>query len=280
MTMNEQQRNQLIDSCRPGDPEAEQLIAEHDLAELATRSHALDQMMADALADVEIPPGLEDRLLASLAELPLDGQGRHEQGPLSEQSLQDVLQTDASGPQADVAVGAIEPGESSRRRTAIAGFVMAAVAAVVLAIVMRPTSTETAPYPASELAGRVAQWLPRLENAISDLAGWQQAAVEPSAGYLADRQVIPAARSWRMFSTGLDKQAVVWDLSSRRDGEVYLVVLRPSERYSLPEMPLRRLTSSGQWSLGAWQTGDTLYVLIGGRGVRSLDRLIRQPVLG
>lgn len=280
MTQNEQHLKQLIDSCQPGDSESEQLIAENDLADLAARTHALDRLLAEALADVEIPVGLEDRLLDGLLEAGLSADAGHQHGLLSEKSLQDVVQTKATDQHDVVTAVQNQESRSTGRRTAIAGIVVAAVAAVILAIAWRPTSTETAPYPASELAGRVAQWLPRLETAIADTAGWQQASIEPPLAYLADRQVVPHARSWREFETRLDPQAVIWDLSSRRYGEVYLVVLRPSERYSLPEMPLRRLTSSGQWSLGAWQTGDTLYVLVGGRGVRSLDRLIRQPVLG
>jgi hypothetical protein len=40
------------------------------------------------------------------------------------------------------------------------------------------------------------------------------------------------------------------------------------------------LTSSGQWSLAAWQQGEMLFVLVGGSDVRSLDALLQSPLFG
>ena len=111
-------------------------------------------------------------------------------------------------------------------------------------------------------------------------ASWSTAIDQVPAEYEMDRHIIPEARQWQVFSTGLDSDAVMHDLSSRRHGTVYLVVIKTSQQYSLPSYPLQKLTSTGQWSLAAWQTGDSLFVLVGGRDVQSLDALVRSPDFG
>ena len=109
---------------------------------------------------------------------------------------------------------------------------------------------------------------------------WSTAIDQVPAEYEMDRHIIPEARQWQVFSTGLDSGAVMLDLSSRRHGTAYLVVIKTSQQYSLPSYPLQKLTSTGQWSLAAWQTGDSLFVLVGGRDVQSLDALVRSPDFG
>lgn len=283
--MNERPIQNQIDGCQPDSAEADHLIAEHGLEEVAERLHAVDRAIQTALNDVSVPSGLEDRLLHAVLVETDSAETAQSTQLLSDPSWDAIRESDLSA-EPEVALkwsGSAERTEDSRRlsrRYSVLGLVSAVAVTVAVVVLWQPASVNQAPASASELANKIGQWMPELELALADKTGWQAADLASPEGYQAGREVLPPLRGWRVLSHELDSQTILWDLSSRRRGEAYLLVLKPARQFSLPDMPLRRLTSSGPWSLGAWQQGDTLYVLIGGRGVRSLEQLVRRPELG
>jgi hypothetical protein len=237
------------------------------------------------LSDGDLPADLETRLLDRISAEPPGGSEREQaddmvmaavvaEGPTADEEAV-VVRAGAAGQEAG-------PGKDHRltRRLLVVTSSLGLAVLVTLALVWQGGGQGGSPLPARELADRAGRWLPRLEKQVAMPGSWSTAIDQAPLGYEKDRLVIPEARQWQAFSTGLDSGAVMLDLSSRRHGTAYLVVIKTSRQYSLPPYPLQKLTSTGQWSLAAWQAGDSLFVLVGGRDVQSLDGLVRSPDFG
>ena len=285
MNRDDKQLHLAIDACRPGSSDADGLRLDETGQELLRRSEQFDRLVREMLSDGDVPADLETRLLDRISVEPADGGEREQAGDLV------MAAVGAEGPTADEeavvvrAAGAghqAGPGESPRltRRLLVVASSLGLAVLVTLALVWQGDDQGGSALPARELADRAGRWLPRLEKQVAMPGRWSTAIDQVPAEYEMDRHVIPEARQWQVFSTGLDSGAVMLDLSSRRHGTAYLVVIKTSRQYSLPPYPLQKLTSTGQWSLAAWQAGDSLFVLVGGRDVQSLDRLVRSPDFG
>ena len=285
MTKDDKQLHLAIDACRPQSSDADGLELDESGQELLRRSEQFDRLVREVLSDGDVPSDLEARLLDRISAEPADGGER-------EQAVDFVkVAVLAEGPSADAEAAVVlaagsgqdrGPGKDQRfsRRLLATTISLGLAVLVTLALVWQGDDQGASPLPARELADRAGRWLPRLEKQVAMPASWSTAIDQVPAEYEMDRHIIPKARQWQVFSTGLDSGAVMLDLSSRRHGTAYLVVIKTARQYSLPPYPLQKLTSTGQWALAAWQTGGSLFVLVGGRDVQSLDTLVRSPDFG
>jgi len=297
MSEEKKQVRIAIDACRPRSDDAEQLLPDNRHRDALRRSERFDLAVATMLSQGDVPQDLEARLLELVSDAPAPAAGEPGQAalPWSDPLMAAVTEQGLSSPSEVVSDSdapvtladdtSIVPGSESRRRFSrrlvAATISLSMVVLVTLAVIWNNSEVDDPANPASELADRAARWLPRLEKQLSDTAAWSTSIAQLPEGYEADRSIIPAVRKWQAFSTELDSQSVLLDLSSQRHGTAYLVVIKTARRYSLPaHRPLRKLTSSGQWSLAAWQQGEMLFVLVGGSDVRSLDALLQSPLFG
>ena len=290
MTKDEKQIQLAIDACRPHSADADGLELDESGRELLRRSRQFDRLVCDVLTGGDVPADLEARLLERIAADPARAtETAEETGVVSPDTVMAAISakgpaSDAEAPVSQANVSGQDPdrrtGRRFSRRLLAATISLGLVAVVALALIWRGGDETDSPFPASELADRAGRWLPRLEKQVRMTGNWSTAMDQLPAAYEMDRRIIPTARQWQVFSTELDSEAVVLDVSSRRHGTSYLVVIKTPRQYLLPAYPLRRLTSTGQWSLAAWQTGDSLFVLVGGSDVQSLDGLVRPPDFG
>lgn len=285
MTKDDKQLHLAIDACRPQSSDADGLELDESGQELLRRSEQFDRLVREVLSDGDVPSDLEARLMDRISAEPADGVEREQTDDFVKAA---VL---AKGPSADAEATVVlaagsgqdrgpRKGHRFSRRLLAATISLGLAVIVTLTLVWQGDDQGGSPLPARELADRAGRWLPRLEKQVAMPGSWSTAIDQVPAEYEMDRHIIPEARQWQAFSTRLDSGAVMLDLSSRRHGTAYLVVIKTSRQYSLPPYPLQKLASTGQWSLAAWQTGDSLFVLVGGRDVQSLDRLVRSPDFG
>ncbi|MFP6648986.1 MAG: hypothetical protein VB817_05975, partial [Pirellulaceae bacterium] len=280
MTEDRKQIELEIDACRPRSRDADPLQLDENGRDLLRRSQEFDQLVGELLRQGDVPLDLEARLAEQVSAAP---QTEETRGLLSDTVMAVVA---AEGPSGDAAAEVTLANQSgqdlevprkpraSRRLLAVS---LGVVVLLALAVIWQGAEKAGSPLLASELADRAGRWLPRLEQQVRMPESWSAAMGQLPSDYETDPRLIPAARQWQAFSTGLDSRAVVLDVSSQRHGTAYLVVIKTSRRYSLPSYPLRKLTSTGEWSLAAWQYGDSLFVLVGGSDVQSLDHLVRSP---
>jgi hypothetical protein len=295
MSEEKKQVRIAIDACRPRSDDAEQLLPDNRHRDALRRSERFDLAVAAMLSQGDVPQDLEARLLELVSDAPAAGEPGQTALPWSDPVMAAVTEqglssrsevaSDSDAPVTLADDTSIVPGSESRRRFSrrlvAATISLSMVVLVTLAVIWHNSGVDDPANPASELADRAARWLPRLEKQLSNTDAWSTSMAQLPEGYEADRSIIPAVRKWQAFSTELDSQSVLLDLSSKRYGRVYLVVIKTARRYSLPaHRPLRKLTSSGQWSLAAWQQGEMLFVLVGGSDVRSLDALLQSPLFG
>mgnify|MGYP001174522344 FL=1 len=283
MTEDRKQIELEIDACRPGSRDADPLQLDENGRDLLRRSQEFDQLVGEMLRQGDVPGDLEVRLAQQVFAGPQTEEAR---GLLSDTVMAVVAAEGASGDAAAEVMRANQSGQdlevprkprASRQLLAVS---LGVVVLLTLAVIWQDDEKAGSPYLASELADRAGRWLPRLEQQVRMPGSWSTVMGQLPSDYETDPRIIPAARQWQVFSTGLDSRAVVLDVSSQRHGTVYLVVIKTPRRYSLPSYPLRRLASTGQWSLAAWQNGDSLFVLVGGSDVQSLDHLVRSPDFG
>ena len=283
MTEDKKQIELAIDACRPRSQDADQLQLDESGLEVLRRSQQFDNLVGEMLRQGDVPADLEARLSEQVAATPL---AEESSGLLSETVMAVVAAEGPSGDAATEVTLADRSGQDqqihrkprfSRRLLAMS---LGVVVLLTLAVIWQGREKAGSPYLASELADRAGRWLPRLEQQVRMPESWSAPMGQLPSDYETDPRIIPAARQWQAFSTGLDSRAVVLDVSSQRHGTAYLVVIKTSRRYSLPSYPLRKLTSTGEWSLAAWQNGDSLFVLVGGSDVQSLDHLVRSPDFG
>jgi hypothetical protein len=286
MTEDRKQIELEIDACRPRSRDADPLQLDENGRDLLRRSQEFDQLVGELLRQGDVPLDLEARLAEQVSAGP---QTEETRGLLSDTVMAVVA---AEGPSGDAAAEVTLSDQSDqsgqdlevprkprgfRRLLAVS---LGVVVLLALAVIWQGAEKAGSPLLASELADRAGRWLPRLEQQVRMPESWSAAMGQLPSDYETDPRIIPAARQWQAFSTGLDSQAVVLDVSSQRHGTAYLVVIKTPRRYSLPSYPLRKLTSTGEWSLAAWQNGDSLFVLVGGSDVQSLDHLVRSPDFG
>ncbi len=248
-----------IDACRPGSDDLA-LAGLADLAQAAAsdravaveldRSQQFDRAVISALHDVPVPGDLLERLLAQ-----------------AERNKQLVASEGATAVNAPSPVSNSPVAKRGSRRWLLAGASLTALAASLLALGL------FLPEPArdvsqSELAEAAADWF---SEAADPTRTWT-AYTAKRAPHTALR--VPPSRS-RQMETAFGP-ATVYDLSSSRGG-AFLVVLSTRNRFDVDPLPFADVRGASRGlSIGAWQSGGQLFVLVSKNGLR-LDDLLRRP---
>lgn len=252
-----------IDACRPGSDDLA-LAGLADLAQAAEsdravvaeldRSQRFDRAVVSALHEVPVPGDLLERLLAQ-AE-------RNEQLIASE----GPTAVNAPSPATGSEPAKREHAKRGPRRWLLAGASLAALAASLVGLGLflpRPARDVSE----SELAEAAADWF---SEAAGQTNGWTVYSAK-RAPHTALREVPKQSRE---IETDFGR-ATVYDLSSPR-GRAYLVVLSTRDRFAVAPLPFAAVPGASRGlSIGAWQSGGQLYVLVLSNGLR-LDELLRR----
>jgi hypothetical protein len=254
-----------IDACRPGSDDlalpglADLALAvggdraaasDRAVAEELDRSQQFDRAVISALHDVPVPGDLLERLLA--------------QAERNKALVASEVATEANAPSP---AASSTPAKRGFRRWILAGVGLAALAASLLALGL------FLPEPArdvsqSELAEAAADWF----SEAADPASTWTAYTTKRAPHNALREL---PKRSRQMQTAFGP-ATVYDLSSSRGG-AFLVVLSTRDRFDVDPLPFADVRGASRgFSIGAWQSGGQLFVLVSKNGVR-LDELLRRP---
>ena len=259
--MDKETINRSIDACRPG---SDDLFRDEmaSLAELVEnnaavrhnydRAQRLDTAIGAAFRDVELPPGLEDRLLAGLE------QSLKESIPAAESAAGDTRPRDQ---EENAAVSPASKGIERRRvwrsMVGVAALALVMMAAVAVAVVIYNLPRQ--PVSLDELVEQTNGWIDKIQH-----DAWQTADTE---GELAARPLEPSIRvgfeRWQRIETDLDSRAVVYDLASPGGRLALAFTIRTSLQYNVPPV----LTTSpgsttGGFSIGACQRDGVLFILV------------------
>lgn len=260
--MRTQDWNEAIDACRYGSddlsrpelaPLAEALEGDPEVRQTFERSQQLDAQIAVAFGSVPVPRGLAERL---------------------REQLEQALDADAPRPApADSSRG------SGRWRTAPRRIVVGASAAVVAAILLLGWHfVGSQPLSPARLADETAGWLPA---ALAQERDWSaELATAPQDPYPRQHLAGVLPSRWFTLSTALDRRTVLYDLTPAGSGRVLLFAARPRGSCAVAAAPLTVLSSTGGWTVGAWQQSGTLYVLAVEGSERRLRSFIRASHVG
>ncbi len=243
----------------PRDPDTQSLAEAYDAdAELRRRYRAIEQadaVVAEAFADVPLPEGLEQRVLAQLKAA---GQASG--------SCEPTRQAEET-----TAVARSPRRRSLVRRHAVAlaaGVVVAASVLLVWAIALR-----SRPVVAEQAV---------LEEAIALFL--QEAAGQPR-GTLLSRKPSPVPYSehlrtggrtrWRPVERFLGQPAIAFDVQAPGAGRITLYVVRCRAVGLRAQPPARPKLNTRNCSAAAWQDGTLVYVLVVAGGPEQYRRMLR-----
>ncbi len=242
--LERQKLDEAIDACRPlsddlDQPEfaelAKRIETDAEIRHLFERSQAFDTAVARAIKqDADVPAGLAERLLASLAsmqqpESPSDGQ---------------VSLKQASGESVSSDSKARRAGMSRRRW--LLGLVSAGSVAAALCI-------GAGLYARRTLAtDEVVTWATDWPDTRIDGTGWKPFSEEID-GYPIPLTIASLPSDWQMVSTELSSETVAYDLSGTRPA--YLFVARTWRDCSqLPNSPPNAPQHvTGPWYIAVWR---------------------------
>jgi hypothetical protein len=252
-----------IDACRPGSDD----LALSGLAELAgaaeqdravaaelDRSQRFDRAVISALHDVPVPGDLLERLLA---------------GASGDSNADRALTTVGSSDAVVVSAGSAALSAPARvsRRWIIALATVAAVALIAVGVApLLPRPGRDAPQ--DQLGEAAVHWhkdnSPRAE-------GW--------TAFASSTPPYPLLRNnplrQRRYETA-HGPAVVYDLAPP-GRQALLFVVTTRHTFPVQTSPYTTITASGGLTIGAWQRGNTLYVLIISPDGHRLEDYVRQP---
>jgi len=239
---------QAIDACRPGSddecaPEMAELAAELQrnplLAQAFASAQRFDMQVAEALDDVPLPEGFEQRLLAALslnaAHTTLAVEPAAHASPVAE----------------PVASVPFASRSSQRRWTGVA---LAAAAAVVIGAWLAWPRTQLT---AESLPVAAQQWFLDFEPAT---ASWQSTAI--TNGYTFPVNDLGARRPrWTAVRTADGYYLAAYDLSTPTV-RAYLFVLDGGPEGLPSQPPAAPQRSTGQQTVAVWQAGGLTYALV------------------
>lgn len=284
--MDRQQIRERLEACRPGtddrnSPEmAEAVRALAEDAQLRATFDWIerqDQRLVEAFSQVEVPPGLQDRLLARLAE----AAEKTEAVEKTEIETSEVEKTENRADAADGLPTSVSPsprGEElgldragAKRRWTRATATsrrwwlgIAATAAALLVLVgwfsIRP------PAPTVErLAALSLEWTETMDEREGDWQAFRESEF-PGLPWRPLR--------WKAISAHLDAEVVAFDFGESRGRKLVLYQVRTRHTLPLPRIPYESLSVTGAWLSGAWQEGEHVYVAVT-TDVQLLDGLRR-----
>ncbi len=245
-----------LDACRPGSddlslPEFAEARAALAADEAARRWYADRQAQDAALSsvwrDVEVPAGLEQRLLAGLAQHLVDAPADSAEFPSPKVEPAEQL------------AAAELPAPVARARTGRRRWLLLAVTAAGLV-----------------LAGAL-WWRQPPRLTLEQLSQLSRSLADQSAALAVDADAwkpfeagdFPALRwrpaSWRQVETEYGS-AVVFHFPLGDGSRLYLLQWKVPNHCELPPVPYQALSGTGPWKLGAWYETDTLFVAVTNQG--------------
>jgi hypothetical protein len=251
--MNPVDLRKLIDSCRnEGDlrlpemkPLADQLASDRALQRDWERARDWDAAIREAMNEVPIPAGLEERLFQALTEresAAIVGNGPGEPAPAAEV----------------VAPPAVEelPSPVPRKRGTPRGWkwvgsLVGLAAAVLLVVLAWPRS---APMVAANEVDLVDPWVKCLRP-----AAWTHDRF-PEHDFPLPGQIVRPYRWQSLSGLPASLRVVCYQLPASGN-RAYLFVARCRPRSALPVAPPTRPYPVPPWSAGAWRTTNALYLL-------------------
>lgn len=251
-----------IDACRPGDrdldlPEmadlAELIERETNARDVYARSQQVDSMIQRAIQEIPVPEGLEQRLLRALSEeasatLQLAGGPSDLDEPVTPASWEPTCVPDNRRP------------VRFRRRRRYAMLSAVIFACVVVISLLATRKDHSGPKATESFVQEVMDWTSQAEqlNWTTDFsaAHLQQYPFDPALRY--------GPREWAEIATKYDSRTVIYDLTPRSSSPATLFCMRVSSPEptlgSVP--PLTPFSTTGGISIGMWQRGGVVYVLV------------------
>ncbi len=255
----------LIEFCPPGGPDAgdpalapltEQLAARAELAARLEAVQRADAAMAEAFADVPVPAGLAERLLARLAEASSPSQT----APVEERPVTGAdVEAGAEGAMVGREAGHPKRKRMTRRRWLAAGALVAAAASIA-AVLLLPWQAP----PAYTAAAVLELALERFASEEFQGLPGEPLASAPAAFPMSDAVAVPLPERarWRPIDDFLGRRGVAYDLVGPGGTRATLYTVRPNIE-NLPVAPAHRpALSTGGRSTSAWQHDGYLYVLV------------------
>jgi hypothetical protein len=277
--MNQQQIIEAMEGCRTGSDAAQQADVP-ELADALSRDAALrkrfermrqwDGVVGEALHACPIPEGLCDRLLDALALTDSDSA-----------SAKGAFEIAARPSPCDEALA--EPSPESHpidgrrfwlRRSLWVAASLSAAALILVAVVLSRLGPQT-PELTADFADEIIDW--------TQTVGRSEWSADFAASELRDAPFDPGVQSrprrWTRIETRYAAQTVVYDLTMRQNEPTFLFSF-VSGRSSLPgNPPVEPFSTTGGFSIGAWQRGDHVYVLAVRGNEARYRRLIQSPVI-
>ncbi len=242
---------EAIEACRPGHrdlelPEMaelrEQLALDAELRAMYEWTQQADAAVAQAFRRVEVPEGLEDRLLATLdaASKARDTSSDPDGVELAEPVQQERDQRENA-----------PANRRGTRRWWIAAALAVAASLAIIASLWLPTQTPSH----SELARWAESWTLRTLE-LSGQDDWQP---------FDERQfpTLPWRNTrWRTIRTQLDARTVVFDFPTREGQHLLVYRIRTTRDLKLPAVPYQPLTTTGKWRVAGWQESQFAYIVV------------------
>jgi hypothetical protein len=279
--MNQRQIIEAMEGCRAS-PDAD---LHADLPELADalnqdgvlrqrfeRMRQWDEVVGDALHACPMPEGLCDRLLDALALNDAEPAASSNANSL-EIAARTLVPDEALVDRPPVSA----TGTGRRiwlRRSLWLAASLSGAALILVAVVLNRLGPQT-PQLTAEFANEIIDWTQTVSQ-----SGWKTdfAASElRSAPFAPGVQAAP--RRWTRIETRYAAQTFVYDLTVRQNEPAYLFCFA-SGRSSLPVNPSSApFSTTGGFSIGAWQHGGHVYVLAVRGGERRYRGLVQSPVI-
>ncbi|MCL4678159.1 MAG: hypothetical protein KJ017_06150 [Alphaproteobacteria bacterium] len=277
--MNQRQIIEAMEGCRTSSDAAQQADVP-ELADALSQDAALrkqferirqwDGIVGEALHDCPIPEGLCDRLLDALALS--DSGSALAKGPFESAARQFPCNETLAEPTPES-----HPNAGRRfllRRSLWFAASLSAAALVLVAVALSRLGPQT-PELTADFADEIIDWTQtvarsewRTDFAASELRG---APFDPG--------VQSRPRRWTRIETRYAAQTVVYDLTVRQNEPTFLFCF-VSGRSSLPgNPPVGPFSTTGGFSIGAWQRGDHVYVLAVRGNEARYRKLIQSPVI-
>lgn len=262
---------EAIEACRPGSDDIEdpalasvaaEMAASPELRILFERLQRVDGTVGSAFQDVPVPEGLADRITARLAAV------RHGEGAFSEG--ESAATTTVPEPLAKVAPSR----RHISRRWLLAGGVAAAASLVVGALVIG--RGEPRELKLAEVLDGAIGFFDSDENREGQLAAESQPPRAYPAGSEFDVSRFPQIR-WRRIGGFLGCEGVAYDMARPGGPRATLYVVECTVPGLPGGPPLTPTRTTGNRSVGVWQTGGLLYVLVVEGGEGRYQSLLPRP---
>jgi hypothetical protein len=241
----------------------EQVQADEVLQLQLEKSQALDQYLADVFVDVPVHAGLQEQLHQAIDSVVAI------QGMVPDECFQPE-----QGGSADESI------DTAASKNSTAGQLLrwgALAATLLIAVTIWRQFSPADPLSSDLLVAQASDWTGQV---LAAGRAWNTGVDNVPGTYPMDTHVMPPVQRWTRLKTSSDPRAVVYDLSSVKTGRLLLFVVRSGQSYQLPQVALQELAGSGPLTVGAWQHGDLLYVMVGRRNGPPLQQYIRQRLLG